>query len=85
MTYNVNNNDYAMGDRLLAIWQALGNYYFSTLHDGTGANDYDRAKEVTHPTDIEGLWTFIYFSHGKSAQRSVGFTKFGLTANPSRF
>jgi hypothetical protein len=29
--------------------------------------------------DIEGVWTYIYYSHSTTVKRSVGFVKYGDT------
>lgn len=46
----------------------------NTINEGNkNPNVY---QNVEFPTDIEGLWTFVYFSHGKTAGRSVAFVKY---------
>lgn len=42
------------------------------------------AVQPQYPEDIEGLWTFVYFSHSKNVKRSVGFIQYGPAATPVR-
>ena len=85
LTYNKNNQDYKqLGDRALAIWHFKDHYYVTTTIINGGANVLENWKNIFHPPDHEGVWSYIYFSHGKAAGRSVSFTKFGLDANTIR-
>ena len=34
-------------------------------------------EEISYPADIEGLWTFIYYSYSTKEKRAVGFINFG--------
>ena len=47
-------------------------------------NVADVAVQPQYPEDIEGLWTFVYFSHGRNVKRSVGFIQYGPQATPVR-
>jgi hypothetical protein len=39
---------------------------------------------INYPDDIEGLWTYIYYSYGKNVTKAVGFAKFGGDGAPQR-
>lgn len=70
------NADYAdarVGDRTLAVWLGDGFYHFTT-YDGGNPNFN---QNIGHPADIEGVWTFIHFSHSIEKKKSVAFIKFG--------
>jgi len=71
-----------MGDRILAIWQGAGYYHFTSCNSDNGNPNY--TANVNYPEDIEGFWTYVYYSHSKVAKRSVGFIQFGATATPQR-
>ena len=32
---------------------------------------------INTPDDIEGIWTYIYYSYSVEAKKAVGFLKFG--------
>lgn len=34
-------------------------------------------QNIDYPADIEGLWTYIYYSYSTDKNRAVGFIKFG--------
>ena len=62
-----------IGDRTLAIWLGKGFYHFTTY-----SHKYANiVKNIDHPADIEGLWTFVYFSHNLYKKESVAIIKFG--------
>ena len=64
-----------MGDRLLAIFQNAAAYFFSTCNAKDGNPNY--YTPLNYPADIEGLWTYIYYSHSRDLSRSVAFMQFG--------
>jgi hypothetical protein len=35
------------------------------------------SQNVDYPKDIEGLWTYIYYSYSAEANKAIGFIKFG--------
>jgi hypothetical protein len=74
LTCNQNFGDGGVGDRILAMWQGAGFYHFATM---------TIAQNAAYPDDIEGLWTYVYYSHSVALSRSVGFIKFS-TADPKR-
>jgi hypothetical protein len=74
LTINQNYADVGPGDRMLANWQGQGYYHFATI--GT-------AQNVNYPDDIEGLWTYLYYSYSVNVKRCVGFIKYG-TADVQR-
>jgi len=71
------NNPYAdieLGDRVLGVWLGADGYYFITMDDKSkNPNVY---KSVPYG-DIEGVWTYIYFSYGVKTNTAVGFIKYG--------
>lgn len=77
-----NYADVGFGDRTLAIWQGQGYYYFSTCNAAN--SNPDVAVASNYPEDIEGLWTFVYFSYSRNARRAVGFAQYGPAATPVR-
>jgi len=58
MTKNKEYSDFGLGDRTLAIWQAQGYYHFTTF-----TTDNPNLMNNINYGDIEGVWTFIYFSY----------------------
>lgn len=68
ITSNKNFGDAGVGDRLLVTYQGQGVY-----QTGTEGN----ARNTPAPDDIEGLWTYHYFSFNKSVKKSVAFFMFG--------
>ena len=67
-----------MGDRLLAIWQGNGFYHFTTCN--VEGNNPNVIVNNNFPTDIEGLWTYVYYSYSRTNRRAVGFIKYGDAA-----
>jgi hypothetical protein len=63
LTKNNPNDDIGFGDRVLAMWQGAGYYHFTTCN--TANNNPNQILNVDYPADIEGLWTYVYYSHGK--------------------
>lgn len=68
-----------MGDRLLAMWQGQGYYHFTTC-DGE-KNLVNLVSNVNYG-DIEGVWTYVYYSYSRDARRAVGFVKYGENGDP---
>jgi hypothetical protein len=70
--------DVAYGDRLLTIFQGASYYQFSTTqNENKNANN---AQNIGFPEDIEALWTYVYFSHSRTAKRTTAFIKYGDAA-----
>ena len=65
--------DLGLYDGTLATWSAKGFYRLSTFNIGTDNLD----KNMNYPDDIEGVWSFIYFSHHLDKGLSVGMIKIG--------
>jgi len=82
LTINKNWVDANFGDRLLAMWQGNGYYHYTTCNSDNNQPNYN--VNINYPDDIEGLWTYVYYSHGKAAKRSVGFIKYGNEGTPQR-
>lgn len=74
-------NDADMGDRMLAIWQGQGFYHFTTCN--TVGNQNNVIQNVNY-ADIEGVWTYIYYSYSIALKRAVAFVKYGLDSQPTR-
>lgn len=81
LTPNANFGNINFGDRLMAMWQ--GNGYYTYITCNTQNNNPNQLQNINFPGDIEGLWTYIYYSHGKQAGRSVGFAQYG-SGQPQR-
>lgn len=73
LTKNEKLGDVGVGDRTLALWLGRG-YYTFTTYSGGNANIW---KNINHPVDIEGVWTFVYHSHSLTQKQSTAFLKFG--------
>jgi len=69
ITSNQAFGDAGVGDKLFVCYQGGGLYQIGT--DGVGN------QNQAFPEDIEGLWTYVYYSHGRNQKRSVGFIKYG--------
>jgi hypothetical protein len=78
LTSNEKNDNAGFGDRVLAIWQGQGYYHYTTCNAADGNPNF--TANINYPEDIEGLWAYVYYSHGRQAKRSVGFIKFGDAA-----
>ena len=63
-----------MGDRALSFWQSAGKYEFATCNIVNGNPDF--VAKITHPDDIEGVWTYMYYSYSVELKTTVGFLKF---------
>ena len=50
-----------MGDRVLAVWQGLQSYAFITNDVKSGNPNI--VKSIPYGTEIEGLWTYFYYSY----------------------
>lgn len=59
-----------MGDRVLAIFLAPGYYQYSTNDYRT--NTADVSNRMTYG-DIEGVWTYTYFSYSILNKAAVAF------------
>lgn len=59
LTRNEKLGDVGLGDRTLALWLGKGFYHFTSYHN-TNPSAY---ANINHPEDIEGIWTYIHFSH----------------------
>lgn len=63
-----------MGDRVLAIWHYDTGYTFTT-NDKASKNPNVNKNLATG--DIEGLWSYVYFSYSGRLRKAVGLVKFG--------
>lgn len=73
MTPNIPNDNIGPGDRVLAIWQGQGYYHFTTVTQGNN----NVVQNLNYPADIEGLWTFIYYTYDIDTRKAVAFVKYG--------
>jgi len=74
LTKNIPYEDVGMGDRMLAIWQGQGYYHYTTCNqDGNQAN----VVQNINYDDIEGVWTYVYYSYSIELKRAVGFIQYG--------
>ena len=62
-----------MGDRILSFWISAGKYEFATCNTVDG--NPDQVGKIVHPDDIEGVWTFMYYSYSVDLKTTVGFIK----------
>lgn len=62
-----------LGDRTLAVFLNINQYIFATYDFVT--NRPNLMQAVRHQ-DIEGVWTYIYFSYSESHRKAVGFIKY---------
>jgi hypothetical protein len=53
----------------------MGFYHYTTCDTVTG--NVNVIENQNHPDDIEGLWTFFYYSYSVSNRLAVGFVKYG--------
>lgn len=62
-----------MGDRLLAVWQGSDKYLFTSSDEpSNNGNVFSSVNFV----DIEGVWTYVYFSYSSDEKKAVGFVKY---------
>ena len=73
LTVNKEYQNVEKGDRLLAIWQGQGSYTFIT--NDYKSNNWNLNKNIEYG-DIEGVWTYIYFSYSSITSQAVGFVKY---------
>jgi len=59
LTKNPGTGDIGLGDRTLAIWQGQGYYQFATFN----VKGQPNLVQNVEYGDIEGVWTFVYFSY----------------------
>lgn len=74
LTTNTELGDVNFGDRTLANFLGDDGYLFIT-NDQKSKNP-NVYQSVAHE-DIEGLWTYVYFSYSKQSSKVVGFLKYG--------
>ncbi len=74
LTRNDPYGNIELGDRVLAIWLGQGGYYFITQDDKSKNNNV--FKPIAYD-DIEGVWTYIYFSYSSKQNLAVGLIKYG--------
>jgi hypothetical protein len=58
----------------LAIFQGASAYFFATYDFVTANNNVFQEAKFG---DIEGVWTFMYFSYSSELRRAVAFISFG--------
>lgn len=75
LSMNKKDENNQMGDRLLAIWLGKGYYHFTTCDEAK--KEPNAVQNVNYPADIDGLWTFVYYSYSAKEKKAIGFIKFG--------
>ena len=65
-----------MGDRVLAIWHYDNGYHFTALDK---ASRNPNVNQNIPTGDIEGLWSYVYFSYSGRLKKAVGLLKFGAS------
>lgn len=73
MTNNQKHDNIGMGDRLLAIWQGNGIYLFVT--NDKPSNNPNLAATIPFG-DIDGVWTFVYFSYSLKDLTAMAIIKY---------
>lgn len=74
MTRNDPYDNVRLGDRVLCLWLGTDGYYFITMDDKT--SNPNIFKPIAYE-DIEGVWTYVYFSYTAKLNLAVGFIKYG--------
>ena len=74
MTRNNPSGNVELGDRVLALWLGQEGYTFITMDDKT--KNPNIFKPIPYE-DIEGVWTYVYFSYSGKLNQAVGFIKYG--------
>jgi hypothetical protein len=77
LTANKNSDNINMGDRLLAIWLGKGFYHFTSCDKPS--NQPNVIKNVNYPENLDGVWTYIYYSYSAEKKKAVAYIKFGDT------
>ena len=62
-----------MGDRLLAVFQGLGYYHFATCNQNNNNGNVNQNEEFNG--DIEGLWTYLYYSYSVEKNKAIAYIK----------
>lgn len=78
LTSNANYGNLGKGDRLLGVWQGQDGYYFAT--NDVKTNNFNAFNKIAY-SDIEGVWTYVYFSYSTPQQKATAFVKYE-GANP---
>jgi hypothetical protein len=73
LTENNPHGEFGMGDRALALFFGKGGLHFST-YDSNSENG-DVFVNVPYG-DIEGRWTYVYFSYHAVSHRAYAFVEF---------
>lgn len=68
------DNDF--GDKILAIFQGQTGYVHQANHIAEQKEQQVRTGTVEYQGDIEGVWTYVYFSFSQVVQRAVSFVSF---------
>ena len=50
-------------------------YQFGTCD--TVSSKVSLTKDIKSPDDIDGIWTYLYFSYSHKEKQTVGFIKYG--------
>lgn len=74
LTENVPYKNTNLGDRVLATFFTSNSYHFTTYNSIT--NEPNVRGDLKFPEDIEGVWTYLYFSYSAKESKGVGFLVF---------
>lgn len=74
LTSNEKYDDLGFGDRTLAIWHYDNGYVFTTLDM---ASKNPNVNKMINTGDIEGIWTYIYYSYSLRVKKATAFLKIG--------
>lgn len=71
LTRNENYSNTKPGDRTLAIFLGKEEYAFATEN-----GDNPNVSKSIKVNDVEGLWTYVYFSYSVEKSSAVAFLQF---------
>ena len=68
-----------IGDRTLAVWIGAGFYHFTTYN--TIGNVVNVINNVPYENNLEGVWTYLYYSYKQDEMTAKGYLKFSSRPN----
>jgi hypothetical protein len=74
LTRNDPYGNVALGDRVLCLWLGEAGYTFITMDDKSSNPNIFKAIPYG---DIEGVWTYVYFSYSNRLRKADGFIRYG--------
>lgn len=77
LTSNEPYRDLQLGDRMLAVFQGADAYHFFTQDDVT--KNVNINGKIEFLPDLEGVWTYLYFSFSRKNQKAVAMLQYGTS------